>query len=47
VDGLSRGPLITSGFVGSFDEFSILELVAGSDEGDEVWCVDRASAMLG
>jgi hypothetical protein len=34
-------------FVGSFDEFSVLEAGAGVDERDEVGCVDRAPAGLG
>jgi hypothetical protein len=34
--------LIASRFVGSFDEFAVLELRAGADQGDQVGCVDRA-----
>jgi len=39
--------LITSRFVGSFDEFAVLEPRASADQGDQVGCVDRAPAGLG
>ena len=34
------------GFVGSFDEFAVDERGPGADEGDQVWAVDRAPAVL-
>lgn len=38
-------PDLVSGFlVGAFDEFAVLELGARTDEGDQVWGVDRAPA---
>jgi len=45
--GVSRSLLIASLVVGSLDEFAVLELGAGPDEGDQVGCVDRAPACLG
>ncbi len=30
-----------------FDEYSLLEFGAGSDERDQVWAVDRSPAVLG
>jgi hypothetical protein len=39
--------LITSRFVGSFDEFAVLEPRAGADQGDQVGCVHGAPAVLG
>lgn len=45
--GVSCGLSLASGFVGSFDESAVLELRAGSDEGDEVGCVHGAPAGLG
>ena len=47
---VSRRLLVTSLLilvVGSFDEFAVLELCAGADEGDEVGCVDCAPSGLG
>ena len=44
--GLSRGVLITSWFVGSFDEFPVLEASSGADQCDEVGCVDGTPAGL-
>ncbi len=38
--------LITSCFVGSFDEFPLFESGARTDEGDEVWGVDGTPAGL-
>jgi dihydrofolate reductase len=43
----SRGLMITSRFVGSFDEFDVLELRASADQGDPVECIDRAPVGLG
>ncbi len=43
---MSRGLLISSLVVGSFDELALLESGAGTDERDEVGCVDRAPALL-
>ena len=37
----SRGLLITSRFVGSFDEFAVVELRADADQGNELGCVHR------
>ncbi len=43
--------MITSGlvgwFVGSFEEFAVVECGAGADEGEEVGCVDGAPPGLG
>jgi hypothetical protein len=39
--GASRGLSFTSWFIGSFDEFAVLEACSGSDEGDQVGGVDR------
>ena len=36
---MSRDLLITSCFVGSFDELAVLERRAGTDQGDELGCV--------
>ena len=44
--GVSCDLLVSSGFVGSFEEFPLLEVGAGADESDEVRCVDRAPAGL-
>jgi hypothetical protein len=44
--GVSRGVLFTSWFVGSLDEFAVLEAGAGSNQGDEVGCVDGAPPGL-
>jgi hypothetical protein len=35
------------GLVEAFDELASFECRAGSDEGDQVWCVDGAPARLG
>ena len=32
---------------GSFDEFAVLEPRVGADQGDQVGCVDRSTAVLG
>lgn len=34
-------------FVGAFDELAFLEFGTSADEGDQVWCVNRAPARLG
>jgi hypothetical protein len=44
---VSRGFLINSLVGGSFDEFALLEPGASTDEGDQVWGVDRTPALLG
>ena len=44
--GVLRGLLISFPFVGSFDEFAVLEPGAGSDEGHEVGCVHGTPAGL-
>jgi hypothetical protein len=41
--GLLPG-LVSARFVGSLDELAVLELRAGTDERDQVWCIDRAPA---
>jgi hypothetical protein len=38
--------LITSRFVGSFDEFAVLESGSGAYQSDEVRCVDGAPSGL-
>ena len=43
---MSRDLLITSYFVGSFDELALLEPGSRADQGDEVGCVDGAPAGL-
>lgn len=42
----SRGLLIASGFVGSFDQLPLLSAGFGSDEGDQEWGADRTPAGL-
>ena len=44
--GVSRGLLISSLVVGSFDEFALLERGAGSDDSDQVRRVHSAPAGL-
>ena len=45
--GVSGGLLVTSWFVGSFDQQAFVEAGSGADECDEVGCVDRAPSGLG
>jgi hypothetical protein len=46
VDRVSRGLLVTSWFVGSFDQLALLEPGAGSHKSDEVRCVDGSPSGL-
>ncbi len=45
--GVLRDLLISCLVVGSFDEFALLEPGSCSDQGDQVWRVDRPPAGLG